>query len=113
MDLQRILFKLERELADGDGDTYRRLLADDAVVVVPGPRLDKDATAQPMDASSGCDAISFDDEAVTELTTTPHCSPIASAVAAAMTSSTRRSSEASTSGTTTAGAWRSSADPLV
>ena len=56
------LFELERELGGGDGDTYRRLLTDDAVVVVPGQVLDKAATAAAMDASPGWDSLVFDDE---------------------------------------------------
>ena len=48
-ELTQTLLALERELAEGDGDTYRRLLTDDAVVVVPGMSLTKAETAEAMD----------------------------------------------------------------
>lgn len=67
MSLTDALFALERELAHGDGDTYRRLLTDRAVVVVPGMRLDKAQTVAAMDASPGWDAVAFADE---------HCSAL-------------------------------------
>ena len=41
MDLADTLFALERELGDGDGTTYERLLTDDATVVVPGASHDQ------------------------------------------------------------------------
>jgi hypothetical protein len=66
-DLKQTLTALERELADGDGDTYRRLLVDDAVVVVPGASLTKEQTAEAMDASPGWDAIDLADERVIRL----------------------------------------------
>ncbi len=43
MDLKTTLLALERELAAGDGETYRRLVTADARIVVPGQSLTKDA----------------------------------------------------------------------
>ncbi len=62
MNVSKTLFALEHELADGDGDTYRRLLTDDAVVVVPGARMTKEETVAAMDGSPGWDEIGFNDE---------------------------------------------------
>ena len=61
MELSARLYELERELAEGDGETYRRRLTDDAVVVVPGHTMGKQETAQAMDASPGWDRIEFAD----------------------------------------------------
>jgi hypothetical protein len=66
-DLAQILLALERELADGDGATYRRLLVDDAVVVVPGMALSKAETVEAMDASPGWEEIELADERVVPL----------------------------------------------
>jgi uncharacterized protein DUF4440 len=49
------LLAIERELAAGDGAAYRRHLAEDAVVVVPGAVLTRDECAAAMDASPGWD----------------------------------------------------------
>ena len=57
MDLQETLLGYERELSRGDGDAYRRLLADDAVVIVPGATLDKPSTAAAIDDSPGWDSV--------------------------------------------------------
>jgi Domain of unknown function (DUF4440) len=54
------LLAIERELAEGDGTTYRRRLSDDAVVVVPGRVLDKPGTVAAMDDSPGWDELSFE-----------------------------------------------------
>jgi hypothetical protein len=62
MDVSKTLFALERELGNGDGDTYRRLLTDDAVVVVPGARMSKGQTVDAMDGSPGWDETRFTDE---------------------------------------------------
>ncbi|HET8758459.1 MAG TPA: nuclear transport factor 2 family protein [Solirubrobacteraceae bacterium] len=67
MSLAETLFALERELAHGSGDTYQRLLADHAVVVVPGMTMDKPQTVAAMNASPGWDAVAFADQKVTEL----------------------------------------------
>jgi hypothetical protein len=61
------LYELERELGSGDGDTYRRHLIDEAVVVVPGQVLNKQQTVEAMDATAGWDDFSFDDERFVEL----------------------------------------------
>ena len=51
--------EIERELAEGDGSTYRDRLSDDAVVVIPGRVLDKSSTVQVMEGSPGWDDLSF------------------------------------------------------
>lgn len=61
------LIALDRELAAGDGDTYRRLLREDAVVIVPGQRLDTAATAAAMDASPGWDGFEIGDATLLSL----------------------------------------------
>jgi hypothetical protein len=61
MSLREDLYELERALGDGDGDTYREHLTEDAVVVVPGRAMTKEETAAAMDASPGWDESSFDD----------------------------------------------------
>jgi hypothetical protein len=68
MDVSETLFALERDLANGDGDAYRRLLTDDAVVVVPGARLTKGETVDAMDGSPGWDDIGLADERCVRLT---------------------------------------------
>jgi hypothetical protein len=67
MSLAQTLFALERELANGDGDTYQRLLTDAAVIVIPGMTMDKAQTVAAMNESPGWDAVAFADENVTEL----------------------------------------------
>lgn len=54
------LMGIERELAEGDGSTYRERLSDDAVVVFPGKVLDKPSTIAAMDSSPAWDDLSFD-----------------------------------------------------
>jgi hypothetical protein len=68
MDVTQTLYELERELGGGTGETYRRLLTEDAVVVVPGARMSKEQTAQAMDASPGWDEIVFEDTSSVRLT---------------------------------------------
>jgi hypothetical protein len=53
------LMEIERELAEGDGSTYRDRLSDDAVVVVPGRVLDKSSTVEVMGSSPSWDDLSF------------------------------------------------------
>jgi hypothetical protein len=67
MDIASTLFALERELGGGDGSTYDRLLADDAVVVVPGATMTKGETVAAMDASPGWDEFAFADERCLQL----------------------------------------------
>ncbi|KAE8763675.1 nuclear transport factor 2 family protein [Georgenia thermotolerans] len=55
------LMASERELAHGDGATYRRILTEDALVVVPGMVLDVEACARAMDASPGWERVDFTD----------------------------------------------------
>lgn len=67
-DVLEALVGLDRELALGDGGTYRRLLREDALVIVPGQVLDRDATVEAMDASPGWDEVSFEQPRLVELT---------------------------------------------
>jgi hypothetical protein len=57
-----MLYSVERSLAAGSGDEYRRHLDPRASVVVPGAELDREATIAAMDASPGWDEWAFDDE---------------------------------------------------
>lgn len=57
MSLLEVLVDNERALTRGDGEVYRRLLADDAVVIVPGMVLDKPETAAAIDRSDGWDEV--------------------------------------------------------
>ena len=59
--------EIERELAAGAGDTYRRHLADEAVVVVPGAVLDRAQCVAAMDESPGWDDWEITDARVIEL----------------------------------------------
>jgi hypothetical protein len=68
LSLKQTISGIERELGAGDGDTYRRHLADDAVVVVPGQVLTRNQTAEAMDASPGWDEQTYEDEQLRELT---------------------------------------------
>jgi hypothetical protein len=61
------LLAIEHELAAGDGDTYRRYLAEEAVVIVPGQVLTRDETIAAMDASPGWDDFSIEGERVLPL----------------------------------------------
>lgn len=61
------LLRIEHELGTGDGDAYRRHLADDAVIVVPGMVLDRDACIAAMDQSPGWDETDIADARVVEL----------------------------------------------
>jgi len=67
MDLKQVLYGIERELATGDGVAYRRHLIDDAIVIVPGQRLDEQQTIAAIDASSGWDEVELDDETMLDL----------------------------------------------
>jgi hypothetical protein len=62
------LLKIERELGGGNGDTYRKHLTDDAVVVVPGAAIDREQTAFAIDATPGWDEFEIEDERVVPLT---------------------------------------------
>ncbi len=60
-ELAERLFGVERELATGGGDAYRRHLAADAVVIVPGQTLGREEVVAAMDASPGWDEVHFED----------------------------------------------------
>jgi hypothetical protein len=66
-ELRDQLLTIERELAEGDGDAYRRHLAADAVVIVPGAVLTRDQCAAVMDDSSGWDGYEIIEPQVIEL----------------------------------------------
>jgi hypothetical protein len=61
------LLAIERELGAGDGDTYLRLLTDDAVVVVPGAAISREQCAFAIDATPGWDEFTISDERVLDL----------------------------------------------
>ena len=67
MGLKDELVEIENELAAGGPDEYEHHLRDDAVVIVPGMRLDKAGTVQAMAQSPGWDEFAITDEAVLEL----------------------------------------------
>jgi hypothetical protein len=62
------LLRIERELGAGSGDTYRKHLTEDAVVVVPGAAITREQTALAIDATPGWDEFEITDERVVPLT---------------------------------------------
>ena len=67
MELERHLLTIENELAGSAGDAYRRHLADDALVIVPGHVLDRSSTIDAMEASPGWDEYSIDGSRLLEV----------------------------------------------
>ncbi|MFH5821503.1 nuclear transport factor 2 family protein [Georgenia sp. AZ-5] len=65
--LERLMAS-EMELAAGDGATYRRVLTENALVVVPGMVLDAEACIKTMDASPPWDSTQFWDAHLVRLT---------------------------------------------
>lgn len=61
------LLRIEHQLARGDGSIYDRHLHEEALIVIPGDRLDKHSTVEAMDASPGWDEVSIGEEAVRRL----------------------------------------------
>jgi hypothetical protein len=59
MELREELMEIERRLARGRGDEYRDVLADEALVIVPGAVLDKSACVAAMDSSPGWDEVTL------------------------------------------------------
>lgn len=57
MELIEQLMALENRLARGSGAEYEEILADDAIVVVPGAILDKPTCVAAMNDSPGWDRI--------------------------------------------------------
>ena len=55
------LLEMEVALARGDGATYRAHLLEDALVIVPGMVLDREACAAAIDASPGWDEVVLSD----------------------------------------------------
>jgi hypothetical protein len=70
MDLKDTLLRIEHELAHGGGAEYRRHLVDEALVIVPGQLLDKDATVQAIEASPGWDEVTIEDSQLVALSGT-------------------------------------------
>ncbi len=56
-----LLLSSERELALGDGRTYRARCAPEALFIVPGMTLDLDRCAEAMDDSPGWDEVEMTD----------------------------------------------------
>ena len=88
--LDATLLEPEERLGSGDGDTYRELLIDEAVVIVPGQALTKETSAAAMDASPGWDDFAMEARESSRSTRMPPCSPTGSE-AAARRARTRRS----------------------
>jgi hypothetical protein len=65
--LREELLSIERELAAGSGDSYRRFLTDDAMVIVPGMVLDREGCASAIDSGPRWDAWTISDERLLEL----------------------------------------------
>jgi hypothetical protein len=61
MDLEATLLGIESALAAGGADAYRQHLADEALVVVPGMVLDREATIEAIASSPGWDVATMDD----------------------------------------------------
>jgi hypothetical protein len=55
------LLASERELATGDGETYRRTMRADALFVLPSMVLDAEECAKAMDVSPGWDGVALTD----------------------------------------------------
>ena len=66
MDVLSELMQIEHRLASGRGDVYREVLADDAIVIVPGAVLDTAQCVAAMDSSPGWDTVSFDEARLVE-----------------------------------------------
>ena len=64
----------ERELAAGRGDVYRRVLAPDAIVVVPGAVLTAEECVRTMDDSAGWDLTTVEDARLIEVA--PGCATV-------------------------------------
>jgi hypothetical protein len=60
-DLHEDLLSIEHELATSTADAYRRHLAQDAVVIVPGGVLDRDACIAAIESSPAWDAFEITD----------------------------------------------------
>ena len=90
MDLKQVLYGIERELATGDGVAYRRHLIDDAIVIVPGQRLDKQQTIAAIDASPAGTRSSSTTRRCSTSETEARNSPTGSADVGARTFATRR-----------------------
>lgn len=68
MDLEATLLGIESALAAGGADAYRQHLADEALVVVPGIVLDREATIEAIASNPGWDAATMDDATTLRLT---------------------------------------------
>ena len=65
-DLEKLI-GLERDLAAGGGEEYRRALSKDAVVIVPGATMGKEETIAAMEESEGWDEFSIESPSLLEL----------------------------------------------
>lgn len=66
MALTEELMQIEHRLATGRGREYSDVLADDALVVVPGAVLDKKTCVEAMGDSPGWDDVSLDEPLLIE-----------------------------------------------
>ena len=73
-DLEKLI-GLERDLAAGGGEEYRRALSKDAVVIVPGATMGKEETIAAMEESEGWDEFSIDLRACSSSAPAPPPSP--------------------------------------
>ena len=64
MSLVEQLLEIEEQFAAGPGEPYRRCLADDALVIVPGSIMDREECAAAMDQSPGWDSWEIEDPRV-------------------------------------------------
>jgi len=67
-ELRERLLALERELAGGGGEEYERILAPQAVVIVPGATMDKVQTVAAMQESEGWDEFELEGARLLEIT---------------------------------------------
>ena len=66
MNLVDELMRIEHRLATGGGADYRKILADEARVIVPGAVLDKSACVAAMEASPGWDEVRLESASIVE-----------------------------------------------
>lgn len=60
MSISDRLMTIERRLAEGSGTDYQEVLADDALVIVPGAVLNKNECVAAMNESPGWDSVELD-----------------------------------------------------
>lgn len=67
MDWEERLVAIERELAAGDGEAYRKHVREDALVIVPGETLDKEGTVAAIEEAGGWDRFEVIDPRAVQL----------------------------------------------